>query len=202
MVRLLLYATLAPFFATLFFPPDNPTAGILAAFGAYAAGFLVRPFGAVVFGRLGDLIGRKYTFLITIFLMGLATFTVGLLPTFNTSSFFGIEMPGIGWTAPLVLLTLRLLQGLALGGEYGGAATYVAEHTSSSKRGLATAWIQTTATLGFFLSLVIILACRTTMDAATFSAWSWRIPFLISLILWPSPSTSACASTNRQSSSA
>jgi MFS family permease len=178
-----LYATLAPFFATLFFPPDNPTAGILAAFGAYAAGFLVRPFGAVVFGRLGDLIGRKYTFLITMFLMGLATFAVGLLPTFNASSFFGIQMPGIGWAAPLVLLSLRLLQGLALGGEYGGAATYVAEHTSSERRGLATAWIQTTATLGFFLSLVIILTCRSSMDAPTFATWGWRIPFLISLIL-------------------
>jgi MFS family permease len=178
-----LYATLAPFFATLFFPPDNPTAGILAAFGAYAAGFLVRPFGAIVFGRLGDLIGRKYTFLVTMFLMGLSTFIVGLLPTFNTSSFFGIEMPGIGWTAPLVLLTLRLLQGLALGGEYGGAATYVAEHTDSSRRGYATAWIQTTATLGFFLSLIVILVCRSAMDAATFSTWGWRIPFLISLIL-------------------
>jgi MFS family permease len=178
-----LYATLAPFFATLFFPPDNPTAGILAAFGAYAAGFLVRPFGAVLFGRLGDLIGRKYTFLITMFIMGLATFAVGLLPTFSSSSFFGIQMPGIGWIAPLVLLSLRLLQGLALGGEYGGAATYVAEHTSSGKRGLATAWIQTTATLGFFLSLMIILGCRTTMDAKAFSEWGWRIPFLISLIL-------------------
>jgi MFS family permease len=178
-----LYATLAPFFATLFFPPDNPTAGILAAFGAYAAGFLVRPFGAIFFGRLGDLIGRKYTFLVTMFLMGLSTFIVGLLPTFNTSSFFGIEMPGIGWAAPLVLLTLRLLQGLALGGEYGGAATYVAEHTDSSRRGLATAWIQTTATLGFFLSLIVILVCRASMDAATFATWGWRIPFLISLIL-------------------
>jgi MFS family permease len=178
-----LYATLAPFFATLFFPPDNPTAGILAAFGAYAAGFLVRPFGAIVFGRLGDLIGRKYTFLVTMFLMGLSTFIVGLLPTFNTSSFFGIEMPGIGWAAPLVLLTLRLLQGLALGGEYGGAATYVAEHTDSSRRGLATAWIQTTATLGFFLSLIVILVCRASMDAPTFATWGWRIPFLISLIL-------------------
>ncbi|HEY7647142.1 MAG TPA: MFS transporter [Hyphomicrobiales bacterium] len=178
-----LYATLAPFFATLFFPPDNPTAGILAAFVAYAAGFLVRPFGAIVFGRLGDLIGRKYTFLVTMFLMGLSTFIVGLLPTFNASSFFGLEMPGIGWTAPLVLLSLRLLQGLALGGEYGGAATYVAEHTDSSRRGYATAWIQTTATLGFFLSLIIILFCRSVMDAPTFATWGWRIPFLISLIL-------------------
>ena len=178
-----LYATLAPFFATLFFPPENPTAGILAAFGAYAAGFLVRPFGAVVFGRLGDLIGRKYTFLITMFLMGLSTFIVGLLPTYTTSSFFGIQMPGIGWTAPLVLLTLRLIQGLALGGEYGGAATYVAEHTSSDRRGYATAWIQTTATIGFFLSLIIILICRGGIEAKAFAEWGWRIPFLISLIL-------------------
>jgi MFS family permease len=178
-----LYATLAPFFATLFFPPENPTAGILAAFGAYAAGFLVRPFGAVVFGRIGDLIGRKYTFLITMFLMGLATFAVGLLPTYNASNFFGVELPGIGWTAPLVLLSLRLIQGLALGGEYGGAATYVAEHTDSSRRGYATAWIQTTATLGFFLSLIIILVCRSAMDTVTFSTWGWRIPFLISLFL-------------------
>ncbi len=178
-----LYATLAPFFATLFFPPDNPTAGILAAFGAYAAGFLVRPFGAVVFGRLGDLIGRKYTFLITMFLMGLSTFAVGLMPTFKASSVFGVELPGIGWIAPLLLLSLRLIQGLALGGEYGGAATYVAEHTDSSHRGFATAWIQTTATLGFFLSLLIILGCRSAMDAQTFGLWGWRIPFLISLVL-------------------
>jgi MFS family permease len=178
-----LYATLAPFFATLFFPPDNPTAGILAAFGAYAAGFLVRPFGAIVFGRLGDLIGRKYTFLVTMFLMGMSTFVVGLMPTYVSSSFFGIQLPGIGWTAPLVLLTLRLIQGLALGGEYGGAATYVAEHTSSGKRGFATAWIQTTATIGFFLSLLVIMACRTTMDAKAFSEWGWRIPFLISIVL-------------------
>ena len=178
-----LYATLAPFFATLFFPPDNPTAGILAAFGAYAAGFLVRPFGAVVFGRLGDLIGRKYTFLITMFLMGLSTFAVGLMPTFKASSVFGVELPGIGWIAPLLLLSLRLIQGLALGGEYGGAATYVAEHTDSRHRGFATAWIQTTATLGFFLSLLIILGCRSAMDAQTFGLWGWRIPFLISLVL-------------------
>ena len=178
-----LYATLAQFFATLFFPPDNPTAGILAAFGAYAAGFLVRPFGAIIFGRIGDLIGRKYTFLMTVFIMGLATFAVGLMPTYNTSSFFGIQIPGIGWTAPALLLTLRLLQGLALGGEYGGAATYVAEHTTSDRRGYATSWIQTTATLGFFLSLIVILGCRAAMDAQTFSTWGWRIPFLISLFL-------------------
>jgi MFS family permease len=178
-----LYATLAPFFATLFFPPDNLTASSLGAFGALAAGFLVRPFGAIVFGRIGDLIGRKYTFLVTMFIMGLSTFAVGLMPTFNPSSVFGIDLPGIGWAAPLLLLTLRLLQGLALGGEYGGAATYVAEHTSSSKRGLATAWIQTTATIGFFLSLIIVLACRSSLDEATFRTWGWRIPFLISLVL-------------------
>ena len=179
-----LYATLAPFFATLFFPPDNPTAGIIAAFGAYAAGFLVRPFGALVFGRLGDLIGRKYTFLITMFLMGMSTFVVGLLPTFKDSNFFDMAIvPGIGWTAPIILLTLRLLQGLALGGEYGGAATYVAEHTTGDRRGYATSWIQTTATVGFFLSLVVILLCRSNMSAKAFSDWGWRIPFLISLIL-------------------
>ncbi len=178
-----LYATLAPFFAVLFFPPDNPTAGILAAFTAYAAGFLVRPFGAIFFGRLGDLIGRKYTFLITMFIMGMATFAVGLLPTFGPSTFFGIEMPGIGWLAPGILLSLRLLQGLALGGEYGGAATYVAEHTTGDRRGYATSWIQTTATVGFFLSLIVILLCRTQIDPDSFKAWGWRIPFLISLIL-------------------
>jgi MFS family permease len=178
-----LYATLAPFFAALFFPAGNDTAALLSAFATYAAGFLVRPFGAVLFGRIGDLIGRKYTFLVTMFIMGLATFAVGLMPTYAASSFFGIQMPGIGWAAPAVLVTLRLLQGLALGGEYGGAATYVAEHTSSRRRGLTTAWIQTTATLGFFLSLLIILACRNWLDAKTFAEWGWRIPFLISLIL-------------------
>jgi MFS family permease len=178
-----LYATLAPFFAALFFPPDNPTAGILAAFTAYAAGFLVRPFGALVFGRLGDLIGRKYTFLITMFIMGISTFAVGMLPTYGNSSFFGIDMPGIGWLAPGILLTFRLLQGLALGGEYGGAATYVAEHTTGEHRGYATSWIQTTATVGFFMSLLVILACRTQIDPKSFAAWGWRIPFLISIVL-------------------
>src|SRR5690606_35676062 len=131
---------LAPFFAKLFFPPDNDTAALLAAFATYAAGFLVRPFGAVFFGRIGDLVGRKYTFLVTVVFMGFATFTVGLLPTFDQ----------IGWIAPILLVLLRLLQGLALGGEYGGAATYVAEYTESYKRGYATSWIQTTATLGLF----------------------------------------------------
>src|SRR3954453_19663570 len=145
-----LYAVLAPFFAAVFFPPGNATAALLSAFGTYAAGFLVRPFGALVFGRVGDLVGRKYTFLVTIVVMGFSTFAVGLLPTFQT----------IGWAAPILLVSLRLLQGLALGGEYGGAATYVAEHAPDNRRGYATSWIQTTATLGFFLSLIVIYLCR------------------------------------------
>ena len=168
-----LYATLAPFFAALFFPKGNETAALLSAFATYAAGFLVRPFGALVFGRVGDLVGRKYTFLITIVVMGTATFAVGLLPTFET----------IGWAAPILLVTLRLLQGLALGGEYGGAATYVAEHAPNNRRGYDTAWIQTTATLGFFLALLVIGGARVLMDAKDFSDWGWRLPFLVSLIL-------------------
>jgi MFS family permease len=168
-----LYATLAPFFAALFFPKGNATAALLSAFAAYAAGFLVRPFGALVFGRVGDLVGRKYTFLVTIVVMGVSTFAVGLLPTFQS----------IGWAAPILLVTLRLLQGLALGGEYGGAATYVAEHAPNNRRGYDTAWIQTTATIGFFLSLAVILLCRTSMSAADFAEWGWRITFLVSLVL-------------------
>src|SRR5512144_1778747 len=170
-----LYAVLAPFFAALFFPPGNQTAALLSAFAAYAAGFLVRPFGAIVFGRIGDLVGRKYTFLVTILFMGGSTFLVGLLPTYQT----------IGWLAPILLVTLRLLQGLALGGEYGGAATYVAEHAGPGKRGFDTAWIQTTATLGLFLALIVIGLCRFTgwMTPAQFSEWGWRLPFLVSLVL-------------------
>jgi MFS family permease len=168
-----LYATLAPFFAALFFPPGNETAALLSAFATYAAGFLVRPFGALFFGRIGDLVGRKYTFLVTILVMGLSTFAVGLMPTYAT----------IGWLAPVILVLLRLLQGLALGGEYGGAATYVAEHAHPKKRGFATAWIQTTATFGFFLSLAIIGLCRYNMDPAEFASWGWRLPFLVSLVL-------------------
>jgi MFS family permease len=168
-----LYATLAPFFAALFFPPGNDTAALLSAFATYAAGFLVRPFGAIIFGRIGDLVGRKYTFLVTIVVMGAATFLVGLLPTFNT----------IGWLAPILLVSLRLAQGLALGGEYGGAATYVAEHSRPNERGYTTSFIQTTATLGFFLALLVIGLCRVTIDAKTFAEWGWRIPFLISLVL-------------------
>src|SRR5512138_1761754 len=168
-----LYATLAPFFAALFFPKGNATAALLSAFAAYAAGFLVRPFGALVFGRIGDLIGRKYTFLVTIMVMGLSTFLVGLLPPFES----------IGWAAPVILVSLRLLQGLALGGEYGGAATYVAEHSGHDRRGYNTSWIQTTATVGFFLALLVIGVCRTQIAADAFSDWGWRIPFLVSLFL-------------------
>jgi MFS family permease len=168
-----LYAVLAPFFAALFFPPGNQTAALLSAFAAYAAGFLVRPFGALVFGRIGDLVGRKYTFLVTILFMGAATFLVGLLPTFAS----------VGWLAPILMVTLRLVQGLALGGEYGGAATYVAEHAPQDKRGYDTAWIQTTATLGLFLALLVIYLCRSNMDAKTFAEWGWRVPFWVSIIL-------------------
>jgi len=168
-----LYAVLAPFFAALFFPAGNDTAALLSAFATYAAGFLVRPFGALIFGRIGDLVGRKYTFLVTIMVMGTATFLVGVLPTFNS----------VGWLAPIMLVTLRLCQGLALGGEYGGAATYVAEHSRPHERGYATSYIQTTATLGLLLALIVIALCRGNMVAKDFSEWGWRIPFLVSVIL-------------------
>ena len=168
-----LYAVLAPIFAKLFFPPGNETAALLAAFATYAAGFLVRPFGAIFFGRLGDLTGRKYTFLISIIFMGFSTFTVGLLPTFED----------LGWLAPILLVTLRLLQGLALGGEYGGAATYVAEYNPAKRRGYATSWIQTTATSGLLLALIVIGVCRWQLPAADFEHWGWRIPFLFSIFL-------------------
>ncbi|MGZ3481563.1 MAG: MFS transporter, partial [Myxococcaceae bacterium] len=168
-----IYAVLAPFFAVVFFPPGNATTALLNAFVNYAAGFLVRPFGALVFGRIGDLVGRKYTFLVTITVMGLSTALVGFLPTYAA----------IGMAAPGLLLLLRLAQGLALGGEYGGAATYVAEHAPEEKRGGHTAWIQTTATVGLFLALVVIWLCRTTMNTADFQRWGWRIPFVLSIIL-------------------
>src|SRR5437879_13395343 len=168
-----LYATLAPFFASLFFPAGNATAALLSAFVTYAAGFLVRPFGALVFGRIGDIVGRKYTFLVTIVCMGASTFAVGLLPTFAS----------VGWIAPVLLVLLRLVQGLALGGEYGGAATYVAEHAAENRRGYATSWIQTTATLGFFMALAVIYGCRKGLTPTQFTAWGWRIPFLVSLLL-------------------
>jgi MFS family permease len=168
-----LYATLAPFFAALFFPKGNDTAALLSAFATYAAGFLVRPFGALVFGRLGDMVGRKYTFMVTIIVMGVSTVAVGFLPTYAS----------IGVLAPILLVTLRLLQGLALGGEYGGAATYVAEHAPEGRRGYSTSWIQTTATVGFFLSLLVIGLCRAKLSPDAFKEWGWRVPFLISLVL-------------------
>jgi MFS family permease len=168
-----LYGSLAVFFGKLFFPPGNETAALLASLATFGAGFAVRPFGALLFGSFGDKIGRKYTFLITIVVMGLATVLTGLVPTFES----------IGWWAPVLLVTLRLAQGLALGGEYGGAATYVAEHAGSTRRGYATSWIQTTATLGIVLSLVVILACRLNMSPADFAEWGWRIPFLLSAVL-------------------
>lgn len=168
-----LYAVLAPFFAALFFPSGNDTAALLSAFATYAAGFLVRPFGALVFGRVGDLVGRKYTFLVTITVMGASTAAVGFLPTYSS----------IGFAAPVLLVSLRLLQGLALGGEYGGASTYVAEHAPDSRRGYATSWIQTTATMGLFLALTVIALCRSNMVATDFATWGWRIPFIISIVL-------------------
>ena len=168
-----LYGSLAAVISKQFFSGVNPTAGFIFALLAFAAGFAVRPFGAIVFGRLGDLVGRKHTFLITILIMGMSTFIVGVLPNYAT----------IGVAAPVILILLRLLQGLALGGEYGGAATYVAEHSPRDKRGAYTSWIQTTATLGLFLSLLVILGCRVWLGTDAFEAWGWRIPFLVSLIL-------------------
>src|SRR3954465_2189449 len=168
-----IYGTLAAVLAGKFFSGVAPTAAFIFTLLAFAAGFAVRPFGALVFGRLGDLVGRKYTFLVTMTLMGLGTFMIGLLPTYDS----------IGIVAPVLLIALRLVQGLALGGEYGGAATYVAEHAPMGKRGFYTSWIQTTATLGLFMALLIILGIRTVQGEADFVAWGWRIPFLLSAIL-------------------
>src|SRR5215212_17804 len=168
-----LYGSLAAIISKQFFSGVNPTAAFIFALLAFAAGFAVRPFGALVFGRLGDLVGRKYTFLVTILIMGMSTFVVGILPSYAQ----------IGIVAPVVLFLLRLLQGLALGGEYGGAATYVAEHAPHGKRGAYTSWIQTTATLGLFLSLLVILGCRIFLGTPAFESWGWRIPFLVSLVL-------------------
>src|SRR4051812_470259 len=167
-----LYGSLAAIIAKQFFSGLDAGSAFIFALLAFAAGFIVRPFGAIVFGRLGDMIGRKYTFLVTILIMGLSTFIVGILPGYAS----------IGVAAPVILIALRLLQGLALGGEYGGAATYVAEHAPHGKRGAYTSWIQTTATLGLFLSLLVILACRELMGAE-FDTWGWRIPFLVSIVL-------------------
>jgi MFS family permease len=168
-----LYGSLAGIISRQFFSGLNETAGFVFALLAFAAGFAVRPFGALFFGRIGDTVGRKYTFLITIAVMGASTFLVGLLPSYASA----------GLLAPVALIALRLLQGLALGGEYGGAATYVAEHAPAGRRGFYTSWIQTTATLGFFLSLVIILGARLSIGEAEFASWGWRIPFLFSIFL-------------------
>jgi MFS family permease len=168
-----IYGTLAPILAAQFFSGVNPTAAFIFTLLAFAAGFAVRPFGALFFGRLGDIIGRKYTFLITMSLMGVGTFFIGLLPSYASA----------GIIAPIILICLRLAQGLALGGEYGGAATYVAEHAPRNKRGYYTSWIQTTATVGLFMALLLVLGVRTTQGEPTFAAWGWRIPFLLSAIL-------------------
>jgi hypothetical protein len=168
-----LYGSLASIIGAQFFSAYPPATRDIFALLAFAAGFLVRPFGAIVFGRIGDIVGRKYTFLVTIMIMGLSTFIVGLLPNAAT----------IGFAAPVILIALRLAQGLALGGEYGGAATYVAEHSPQGKRGYYTSFIQTTATLGLFLSLLVILFTRTAIGEADFAAWGWRIPFLVSVVL-------------------
>lgn len=168
-----IFGSLATILSVQFFPQDNPTIAFLNTLLTFAAGFIVRPFGALVFGRLGDIVGRKYTFLVTLLIMGGSTFLIGIIPGYAT----------IGVAAPILVLALRMLQGLALGGEYGGAATYVAEHSPANRRGFYTSWIQTTATAGLFLSLIVILVTRTTMGEAAFRDWGWRIPFLLSAAL-------------------
>jgi len=174
-----IFGSLAVVIANQFFPKTNPTAALLSTLATFAAGFIVRPFGALVFGRLGDLVGRKYTFLLTLVLMGFSTFAIGCIPSYES----------IGFLAPILVLVFRLIQGLALGGEYGGAATYVAEHAPVHRRGFFTSWIQTTATLGLFISLGVILMTRHFLDAdqaksiAKFNDWGWRIPFWISSLL-------------------
>src|SRR6202163_4750547 len=169
-----LYGVLALVFSKHFFSPDmDPTLALIASLFVFWTGFLVRPFGAIVFGHLGDLIGRKFTFMLTLMLMGASTFVVGLLPGYDT----------IGALAPILLVSMRVLQGLALGGEYGGAATYIAEHAPDGKRGLYTSWIQTTATMGIVLALLVILLCRLGFGDQAFGDWGWRVPFLISAVL-------------------
>ena len=168
-----IFGSLATVISTKFFPQDNPTAAFLSTLATFAAGFVVRPFGALFFGRLGDLIGRKYTFMVTLVLMGGATFLMGCIPSYES----------IGFLAPILVLVLRLLQGLALGGEYGGAATYVAEHSPLNKRGFMTSWIQTTATIGLFVSLLVIMGTRSMLSAEEFNDWGWRVPFWVSILL-------------------
>ncbi|WP_247385188.1 MULTISPECIES: MFS transporter [unclassified Bradyrhizobium] len=168
-----LYGSLAVFFSTLFYPANDPTAAVLISVATFATGFVIRPFGAILFGSLGDRLGRKHTFLLTLILMGISTTAVGLLPTYET----------IGFAAPVALVLLRLVQGLAIGGEYGGAAIYVAEHAPVNRRGFFTSFIQTTATLGFFVAILVVLACRLSLGEEGFRAWGWRIPFLLSALL-------------------
>ncbi len=168
-----IFGSLAVVLATKFFPADNPTAAFLSTLATFAAGFVVRPFGALFFGRLGDIIGRKYTFLVTLLIMGFSTFLIGCIPSYES----------IGFMAPVLVLILRLLQGLALGGEYGGAATYVAEYAQPHRRGYWTSWIQTTATAGLFISLIVILITKTTLSAEDFDTWGWRVPFWISILM-------------------
>lgn len=168
-----IFGSLAVVISTKFFPSENPTAAFLSTLATFAAGFVVRPFGALFFGRLGDLVGRKYTFMATLILMGGATFLIGCIPSYDTIGFF----------APLLVLVLRLLQGLALGGEYGGAATYVAEHAPNGQRGYWTSWIQTTATIGLFVSLIVILITKSVLTPEQFDLWGWRIPFILSILM-------------------
>src|ERR1700689_4765650 len=168
-----IFGSLAAVLALKFYPPGNDTFAYIAYLATFAVGFLVRPFGALFFGRMGDLVGRKHAFLVTLSIMGGATFVIGLMPTYSTA----------GWFSPVVLILIRILQGLALGGEYGGAAIYVAEHVPDKKRGFYTSFIQITATLGLFVSLLVILATQFSMTKDNFNSWGWRVPFLISVVL-------------------
>src|SRR5947199_10360334 len=168
-----IFGSLAAVLSLKFYPPGNDTFAYIAYLATFAVGFLVRPFGALFFGRIGDLVGRKYAFLVTLTIMGGATFLIGLMPTYTSA----------GWFAPVTLILIRVLQGLALGGEYGGAAVYVAEHVADNKRGFYTSFIQITATLGLFVSLLVVLGIKQIMPEADFKAWGWRIPFLLSIIL-------------------
>src|SRR5271169_3745842 len=168
-----IFGSLAAILSLKFYPPGHDTFALIAYLATFAVGFLVRPFGALFFGRIGDVVGRKYAFLVTLTIMGLSTFAIGLMPSFATA----------GWFSPIVLILIRILQGLALGGEYGGAAVYVAEHVPDNKRGFYTSFIQITATLGLFVSLLVILGTQSAMTKEQFNDWGWRIPFLVSIIL-------------------
>src|SRR5262250_300671 len=168
-----IFGSLATVLSLKFYPPGNATFAYIAYLATFAVGFVVRPFGAIFFGRIGDLIGRKYAFLVTLSIMGLSTAVIGLMPTYATA----------GWFAPIALILIRVLQGLALGGEYGGAAVYVGEHSPDNRRGFYTSFIQITATLGLFISLLVILATQSSMSKEDFAEWGWRIPFLLSIVL-------------------